>query len=399
MLKLVCQNDKNNEKSIQEELEVNNLLDFFSSSDPKSISKKIDSTLKEIKSKSKKEDAFYTKLIYYFSILINSKSFKNDDKAKTSIKNLIQICEPEFGVKIYQDLFNLFDEEQKDFKKHILNEIINSKSNFSEDEILSLFNLFVIFVVNEKKINKNYESEIVDKFAELVASKKLYHLLRKIDLIENFRINIRDQIIKDKDKEISNVNTSKLIFFITLSSPDLVDEDLSIYKLSGELKVEKSLCDALDNRQDAEILFDNNNNKYFEDTYGEKGAELILTGAKETCIHEILVGFEDDKQTKVSFKEFITSIYEDDDEEEDKKKKVEFKDVEIQSKFEEIEDMIISGKEHKLYNVVVDYFKKEIKILYIRKPTYEEGQKKLLLDKVKNIKSKLEVILKAIDKI
>ena len=264
--------------------------------------------------------------------------------------------------------------------------------------MLSLFNLFVIFVVNEKKINKNYESEIVDSFAELVTNKKLYHLLRKIDLIEKFRINIRDQILKNKDKEISNINTSKLIFFITLSSPDFVDEDLSIYKLNAQLKVEKGLCDALDNRQDAEILFDNSNKKYFDDTYGEKGAELILTGAKETCIHEILVGFEDDKQKKVSFKEFITSIYEEDDEE-DKKKKVELKEDEIQSKFEEIEDMIISGKEHKLYNVVVDYFKKEIKILYIRKPTYEDEQKKLLLDKVKNMKSKLEVILKARDKI
>lgn len=399
MLKLVCQNDKNNEKAVQEELGVNNLLDFFSASDPKSISEKINSTLSEIKYKSRKEDAFYTKLIYYFSILINSKSFKNDDKAKTSIKNLIQVCEPEFGVKIYQDLFNLFEEDQKDFKKHILNEIINSKVNFSEDDMLCLFNLFVVFVVNEKKINKSYESEIVDKFAEFVANKKLYHLLRKIFLIENFRINIRDQILKNKDKEISNINTSKLIFFITLSSPDFVDEDLGIYKFNAQLKVEKSLCDALDNRQDAEILFDNNNRKYFDETYGDKGADLILTGAKETCIHEILVGFEDDKQTKVSFKEFITSIYEEDDEEDDKKKKVELKDDEIQSKFEEIEDMIISGKEHKLYNVVVDYFKKEIKILYIRKPTYEDEQKKLLLDKVKNMKSKLEVILKAIDKI
>ena len=265
--------------------------------------------------------------------------------------------------------------------------------------MLSLFNLFVVFVVNEKKINKNYESEIVDKLAELVANKKQYHLLRKIDLIEKFRINIRDQILKNKDKEISDINTSKLIFFITLSSPDFVDEDLNIYKLSPQLKTEKNLCDALDNRQDAEILFDNSNKKYFDDTYGEKGTEFIFTGAKETCIHEILVGFEDDKQTKISFKEFITSIYEEDDEEEDKKKKVELKDDEIESKFEEIEDMIISGKEHKLYNVVVDYFKKEIKILYIRKPTYEEEHKKLLLDKVKNMKSKLEVILKAIDKI
>ena len=398
MLKFLTQTDKNNEKIVLEELGIKNLLDFFSSSDPKSISEKINSTLHEMKLKSKREDAFYTKLIYYFSILINSKSFKKDDKAKTCIKNLIQICEPQVGAKIYTDLFYLFDEYQKELKKHVLNEIILSKFNFSEDELLSLYTLFIIFIIDEKKLNKTYDAEILDKLAELIEKNKHYHLLRKIECIEKLRTIMRDEMMKNKDS-VTKIGSSKLLFFLTLSSPDLVDEDLDNYKLNEKLEVEQKLLDALENRQDAEILFNNDNRKYFEDTYGEKSTELILTGAKETCIHEILIGFEDDKQTKVSFKEFIISVYEDDSEENENKKKLEFKNDEIQSKFEEIEDMLISGKEHKLFNVAIDYFKKEIKILYIRRPEYQKEQKEILLNKVKNMKSKLEVILKAIEKV
>ena len=61
--------------------------------------------------------------------------------------------------------------------------------------------------------------------------------------------------------------------------------------------------------------------------------------------------------------------------------------------------MLISGKEHQLYNIMVDYLKKEIKILYLRRPNYEKEQKTDLLNKVKNMKYKLEMILKAINKI
>ena len=380
MLKFLTQTDKNNEKIVLEELGVKNLLDFFSSSDPKSISEKINSTLHEMKLKSKREDAFYTKLIYYFSILINSKSFKKDDKAKTCIKNLIQICEPQVGAKIYTDLFYLFDEYQKELKKHVLNEIILSKFNFSEDELLSLYTLFIIFIIDEKKLNKTYDAEILDKLAELIEKNKHYHLLRKIECIEKLRTIMRDEMMKNKDS-VTKIGSSKLLFFLTLSSPDLVDEDLDNYKLNEKLEVEQKLLDALENRQDAEILFNNDNRKYFEDTYGEKSTELILTGAKETCIHEILVGFEDDKQTKVSFKEFINKIYEDDNEENEKK---DIKDDEIQSKFEEIEDMLITGKEHNLFNIIIDYLKKEIKILYLRRPQYEKEQKTNLLNKVES---------------
>ena len=80
-------------------------------------------------------------------------------------------------------------------------------------------------------------------------------------------------------------------------------------------------------------------------------------------------------------------------------KKKRFKDEEIKIKFEEIEDMIISGKNHKLYNIIIDYLKKEIRILYLRRPEYTKEKKEELLQKVKDMKSKLEGILKAIEKI
>ena len=393
MLKFISQNDKENEKSAQEELDIKtNLLDFFSSSETNTISEKIDSTLTHIKSKSKKEDAFYTKLIYYFSIVINSKSFKIDDKAKICVKNLIKICEPLVGFKIYQDSFYLLDNYQKGLKQLILLEIPLSKIDFNEEELISIYSLFTLFIIDDKDLNKTYNEEIIDIFAELVEKNKKYYLLKKLDKIENLRKIIRDEMSSKKESKKLKLSTSKLLFFLTLSSPDLVDEDLDQYKLDEKLKEEKKLFDALENRKDEEILFNKDNIKYFEENYGEKGAELILNGAKESCIHEILSGFE---ENKVSFKDFIYNIFEDDDD----NKKIEFKEDEIMEKFEEIEDMLISGKEHKLYNIIIDYFKKEIKILYLRKQTYESEEKAKLLNKVKNMKSKLELILRAIEKI
>ena len=373
MLTFIAKNYKSNEKLIQDELGLKtSLLDFFASSDLKTISEKIESSIGEIKIKAKKDDVFYTKLIYYFSILVNSNSFKNDDKARTSIKNLIEICEPLVGGKVYQDLFNLFDQYQKEHKRYVLNQISLSKYDFSEDELISLYALFTMFLIDEHSKNKTYDSDVINQFADLIEKKKYYHLLRKIESTEQLREIIRDEMLKNKDVTCKNLTTSKLFFFLTLASPNLIDEDFEKYILNEKLVKEKKMMDDLNNRNDEEILFNSDNKKYFEDEYGEKGAEFILIGAKESCIHEILVGFEDDKKTNVSFKDFITGIYEDENEENESKKV--FTDDEIQSKFEDIEDMLISGKEHNLYNIAVDYFKKEIKILYLRRPEYEKEQ-------------------------
>ena len=394
MLKFIPQYENNYEKSAKEELGISsNFLDFFSS-EPKEITEKINSTLAELKS-SRKGEIFYNKILYYFSILEKSSSLKDDDKGKKVIKNLIEICEPDVGSKIYQDLFYILTEEKHNLplKKEILKHIKTSTLNFKESDFILLYNLFVLYL-----LDTNFDSEIISLFAELVEKNKNYILLKKIENIEKIRVMMREEFLNKSEIIKKDINFNKLYFFLTLSSPDLVDEDLSTIKLNEKLITEQKLIDNLDNRKDADIIFNSEYPKYFDKAYGEKASELILIGAKESSMHELLVGFDEDKQSKISFKDFIERIYEEDDEE-DTKKKVELKEEDIKSKFEEIEDMIISGKEHKLYNIAIDYMKKEIRILYIRRPVYTKEQKEELLKNVKGMKAKLEGILKAIEKI
>ena len=393
MLKFIPQNKNNYEKSAKEELGISSdFLEFFSS-DSKEISEKINSTLSEIKS-SKRGEIFYNKILYYFSFLENSGKFKDDDKGKKVIKNLIEICEPEVGTKIYQDLFYILTEEKNNLplKKEILKQIPKSKLNLEECDFILLYNLFILYL-----LDTNFDNEIMIIFAELTEKNKNYILLKQLENIEKIKIIIRNEYIKNKENITKNAPISKLFFFLIMVSQDLVDEDLEQIKLNEKLVEEKKMFDNLENRKDDQILFNSDNQKYFEETYGEKAAEFILMGAKESCIHEILNGFDEDKQNKISFKDFIQKVYEEDDEENEKK--VELKEEEIQSKFEEIEDMIISGKEHKLYNIVIDYMNKEIRILYLRRPEYTKEQKEEILKKVKDMKSRLEGILRAIDKI
>ena len=391
MLKFIPQNEKNYENSAKSELGIDsNFLEFFSSA-PNEIKEKINSTLSEVKS-SKKGEVFYTKLVYYFSFLINSSIFKEDDKGKKVIQNLIEICEPEVGSRIFQDLFYILTDEKHNIllKKEILKLIPKSKIKFEENDFVQLYNLFILYLSDS-----NYDGEIISIFAELLEKNKNFILLKKLENLEKIRIIIKNEYSKDKSSIIGDINISKLYFFLILSSPDLVDEDLSEVKLNEKLIEEKKLISNLENRKDADILFNSELQKYFDEAYGEKAAELILIGAKESSIHEILIGFSDEKQMTISFKDLIERIYEEDDEE----KKIEFKDEDIQNKFEEIEDMIFSGKEHKLYNIVIDYMKKEIRILYLRRPEYTPEQKEELLKKVKDMKTKLQGILKAIEKI
>ena len=391
MLKFIPQNEKNYENSAKSELGIDsNFLEFFSSA-PNEIKEKINSTLSEVKS-SKKGEVFYTKLVYYFSFLINSSIFKEDDKGKKVIQNLIEICESEVGSRIFQDLFYILTDEKHNLllKKEILKLIPKSKIKFEENDFVQLYNLFILYLSDS-----NYDGEIISIFAELLEKNKNFILLKKLENLEKIRIIIKNEYSKDKSSIIGDINISKLYFFLILSSPDLVDEDLSEVKLNEKLIEEKKLINNLENRKDADILFNSELQKYFDEAYGEKAAELILIGAKESSIHEILIGFSDEKQMAISFKDLIERIYEDDDEE----KKTEFKGEDIQNKFEEIEDMIFSGKEHKLYNIVIDYMKKEIRILYLRRPEYTPEQKEELLKKVKDMKTKLQGILKAIEKI
>ena len=391
MLKFIPQHEKNYEESAKGEFGKNSsFLDFFSS-EPEEISTKINQTLSEIKS-SKKGDIFYNKILYYFSFLLKEEDFKDDDKGKKVIKNLITICEKEVGIKIYQDLFYMLTDEKNNlsFKKEILLQIQKSQIKLGENDFIILYNLFFLYLQDS-----NFDNEIISILAELLEKNKNYILLKQIENIDKIKLIIREHYIKNKDSIISNFNLNKLFFFLVITSPDLIDEDVNKITLNEKLVEEKNMFDNLDNLNYTKILFNSDNQKYFEEAYGEKAAELILLGAKESSIHEILIGFEEDKQLTISFKDFIQRIYE----EEDSEKKVELSDEEIQNKFEEIEDMIISGNEHKLYNIVIDYLKKEIRILYMRRAEYKKEQKEEVLNKVKEMKTKLEGILRAIEKI
>lgn len=391
MLKIIHTNKEINEKVIKEDLDINsNLLDFFVS-EPKNISEKIYSTISEIKTLKKKE-LFYSKILSYLTFLLDSSSLKNDEKGKKVLKNLIEVCQPEIGIKIFQDLFYMLTEEKSNFplkKEILLNEKISDLKE--ENDYITIYNLFLLYLIESK-----YDNDIISKFAELLEKNKNYGLLKKLENIEELRKIIREKILKEKDLISKDINISKLYFFLTLSSPDLVDEDLSLIKLNEKLSNEKNLMDNLENRNDVDILYNSDNTKYFDESYGIKGSELILRNAKESTIHEILIEFVDDeKQSNISIKEFIKRIHENEDEE----KEIKIKDEEVQGKFEDIEEFLISGSKNKLYKIIINYLKKEIKVLYIRRCEYKKEQKEELLKKVKDVKSKLEGILKAIQKI
>ena len=143
-------------------------------------------------------------------------------------------------------------------------------------------------------LKSNYDNDIISKLSELVDKNKNYILLKKLENIEELRKIISKEILNNKEVIAKDINISKLYFFLTMTSPDLVDEDLAIITLNEKLINEKNLMDNLENRNDEEILFNSDKNKYFEDNYGIKAAELILIGAKENTIHEILIGFTDE---------------------------------------------------------------------------------------------------------
>ena len=88
-------------------------------------------------------------------------------------------------------------------------------------------------------------------------------------------------MLTKKEAITSNIYTSKLLFFLNLSSHDLVNEDLDGYILEEKFKKKEKLFDGLENRKDEEILFKEENIKYFEENNGEKGEELKLNVEKK----------------------------------------------------------------------------------------------------------------------
>ena len=66
-------------------------------------------------------------------------------------------------------------------KKVFLLEIPLSKIEFTEDELVFLYSLFSLFIIDDKKLKRAYIGEIVDIFAGLKTKNKKYYLLKKIN--------------------------------------------------------------------------------------------------------------------------------------------------------------------------------------------------------------------------
>ena len=71
-----------------------------------------------------------------------------------------------------------------------------------------------MFLIDEHRKNKTYDSDVINQFADLIEKKKYYNLLRKIESTEQLREIIRDEMLKNKDVTCKNVTTSKLFFFL-----------------------------------------------------------------------------------------------------------------------------------------------------------------------------------------
>ena len=99
---------------------------------------------------------------------------------------------------------------------------------------------------------------------------------------------------------------NKHFVLVLLKAPALKYEYANIENLtSGEVK---GLIDNLKNRNNEDTIFNKEYQNYFEEAIGEKANELILID-QEKSIHEIIVRFDDDKLSKIIFKEFIERIY------------------------------------------------------------------------------------------
>ena len=70
-------------------------------------------------------------------------------------------------------------------KKVVLLEIPLSKIEFTEDELVFLYSLISLFLIDDKKLKRDYIGKIVDIFAELKTKNKKYYLLKKINNKEN----------------------------------------------------------------------------------------------------------------------------------------------------------------------------------------------------------------------
>ena len=360
MLKIIPTTSVNNEEFLKKEMNIQTpLADFISEAE--SADKLISTISLLFKEEKKSEKAIYDKLLFIFSLVLNGKNVEYADKMKKSIENVISAAKSLKVVdenKIVSDLYFMFPEGQFATKELLLEKIIAIEGKNYEQVVELFYNAF--------KINKNSYDKILSLFSTYISKNKQFHLIKSH---KEFFIKCLSDI-----KELS-VDEKKVLFYLIASSMEITKIDLKsmIEKIKGdELKNENSLLTLLSSGEHKNVLtfsFDS-----LVSVYGEGSAEQIETLSKQFALRDVLIGLGD----TISFDELADKVG---------------------VSFEDIEDVLIDGDNSGMFKVKMNYEKKLIKKLFVKKSKYTKEQIEELNKTINAMKGKISFVVKALESI
>ena len=359
MLKIIPTTSVNNEEFLKKEMNIQtSLADFISEAE--NADKLISTISLLFKDEKKNEKAIYDKLLFIFSLVINGKNVEYAEKMKKSIENVISAAKSLQVVdenKILSDLYFMFPEGQFATKELLLEKIVAVEGKNYEQVIDIFFNAF--------KINKNSISKILSLFAVYIAKHKKFHLIKSHkDFFINNLLNV---------KEIS-VEQKQLLFYLVTSSMEITKVDLKkiIEKVNGnETKNENSLLTLLSGEQKKVFTFSFDS---FVNVYGEDSAEEIKMLSNQFALRDVLLGLGE----TISFDELADKVG---------------------VSFEEIEDVLIDGDNCGMFKVKINYEKKTIKKLFVKKSSYSKEEVEKLNKTINSMKGKIAFVIKALESI
>ena len=255
--------------------------------------------------------------------------------------------------KKYYDLFYISNNLK--MKKIILNKVklINNKENLKE-----IMNMFLNY------LNKENDEEILNSLLDYIINNKAFILISKKN-----KKNLKN-LLKDTKSD----KGAKILFYLTFSYENVIYSNLSDLKEKVKnLTIENEILSSIN---DATKIFAYDYSK-LDESYGNESAEKIESYIKQYVIHYILLNKFIDKKY-VSFDDF---------------------EKEIGNKIEDIEDYLIEGNDSGLFKVRICYDTSNIKIIFIKRSSFNKNDIEKLSEEIMTIKNKIDLTYNAIEKI
>ena len=359
MLKIIPTTSVNNEEFLKKEMNIHtSLADFISEAE--NADKLISTISLLFKDEKKNEKAIYDKLLFIFSLVLNGKNVEYAEKMKKSIENVISAAKSLKVVdenKILSDVYFMFPEGQFETKELLLEKIVAVEGKNYEQVVDIFYNAF--------KINKKSISKILALFAVYISKNKKFHLIKSHkEFFINNLLNATELSTEQK----------QLLFYLVTSSMEITKVDLKhiIEKVSGnETKNENSLLSLLSGEQKKVFTF---NYDSLVDVYGEDSTEEIKMLSKQFALRDVLLGLGE----TISFDELANKVG---------------------VSFEEIEDVLIDGDNFGMFKVKINYEKKTIRKLFVKKSSYSKEEIETLNKTINSMKGKIAFVVKALESI